>query len=81
MLEISNKTNLLEQKSYKYSLQDVADPNLYRDIYPYDSASRSTIGASRWGCRKTSGSPIRRSATVNSLWIRTLWIRLWTCIN
>ena len=34
MLEISNKTNLLEQKSYKYSLQDVADPNLYRDIYP-----------------------------------------------
>ena len=36
VLEISNKTNLLEQKSYKYSLQDVADPNLYRDIYPYD---------------------------------------------
>ncbi len=40
MLEISNKTNLLEQKSYKYSLQDVADPNLYRDIYPYDSVPR-----------------------------------------
>ena len=40
MLEISNKTNLLEQKSYKYSLQDVADPNLYRDIYPYDSLPR-----------------------------------------
>ena len=35
MLEISKKTNLLEQKSYKYSLQDVAEPNLYRDIYPY----------------------------------------------
>ncbi len=33
MLEISNKTNLLEQKSYKYSLQDVAEPNLQRDIY------------------------------------------------
>ena len=33
MLEISNKTNLLEQKSYKYSLQDVAEPNLLRDIY------------------------------------------------
>ena len=35
MLEISNKTNLLEQKSYKYSLQDVAEPNLQRDIYSY----------------------------------------------
>jgi len=33
MLEISNRTNLLEQKSYKYSLQDVADPNLQRDIF------------------------------------------------
>ncbi len=35
MLEISNKTNLLEQKSYKYSLQDVDEPNLMRDIYSY----------------------------------------------
>lgn len=35
MLEISNKTNLLEQKSYKYSLQDVAEPNLLRDVYSY----------------------------------------------
>ncbi len=35
MLEISSKTNLLEQKSYKYSLQDVAEPNLQRDIYSY----------------------------------------------
>ena len=37
MLEISSKTNLLEQKSYKYSLQDVAEPNLQRDIYSYGS--------------------------------------------
>jgi len=36
MLEISNSTNLLEQNSYKYSLQDIAEPNLYRDIYSYD---------------------------------------------
>ena len=35
MLEISSKTNLLEQKSYKYSLQDVAEPNLLRDVYSY----------------------------------------------
>ncbi len=36
MIELSSKTNLLEQKSYKYTLQDVKEPNLYRDIYPYD---------------------------------------------
>ena len=35
MLEISAKTNLLEKKSYKYSLQDVAEPNLHRDVYSY----------------------------------------------
>ncbi len=35
MLEISLKTNLLEQKSYKYQLQDVENPNLYRDVYSY----------------------------------------------
>ena len=40
MLEISSKTNLLEQKSYKYSLQDVAEPNLYREVYPYTEAPR-----------------------------------------
>ena len=37
MLEISRKTNLLEQKNYRYSLQDVQDPNLYRDIYNYET--------------------------------------------
>ena len=40
MLEISNKTNLLEQKSYKYSLQDVAEPNLQRDIYSYGTVPK-----------------------------------------
>ncbi len=29
-------SHLLEQSQYKYSLQDVPDPNLYRDIYPYE---------------------------------------------
>ena len=33
MLEISSRTNLLEQKSYKYSLQDIPQPNLQRDIF------------------------------------------------
>ncbi len=40
MLEVSNKTNLLEQKSYHYELQDIPEPNLYRDIYPYDEVPR-----------------------------------------
>ena len=40
MLEMSNKTNLLEQRQYKYSLQDVPEANLYRDIYPYDEIPR-----------------------------------------
>jgi len=40
MLEISGRTNLLEQKSYKYSLQDVAEPNLQRDIYSYGTVPK-----------------------------------------
>ena len=40
MLEISSKTNLLEQKSYKYQLQDVTEPKLYREIYPYDEVPK-----------------------------------------
>ena len=36
MILKNRHSNLLEQSQYKYSLQDVADPNLYREIYPYD---------------------------------------------
>ena len=36
MIIKSPHTNLIEQSQYKYSLQDVEEPNLYRDIYPYD---------------------------------------------
>jgi len=35
MLTRSDASNLLEFSQYKYSLQDVENPNLYRDIYPY----------------------------------------------
>ena len=47
MLEISNKTNLLEQKNYKYSLQDVEDPNLYRDLFPYTDVPRISFNHRR----------------------------------
>ncbi len=40
MLEFSNKTNLLEQKNYNYALQDVAEPNLYRELYNYEEIPR-----------------------------------------
>ena len=40
MLEISGKTNLLEQKSYRYELQDVEEPELYRDVYTYTEVPR-----------------------------------------
>ena len=33
MLEFDAKSNLLEQANYKYQLQDVAEPNLYRELY------------------------------------------------
>lgn len=35
MLELSTYSNLLEQKIYRYRLQDVENANLYRDLYPY----------------------------------------------
>ena len=47
MLEISSQTNLLEQNSYKYSLQDIPDPNLYRDLYPYDDIPRISFNHRR----------------------------------
>ena len=35
MISKNSYSNLLEQSQYKYSLQDVSEANLYRDIYPY----------------------------------------------
>ena len=40
MLQLSPHTNLLEQKSFYYALQDIEQPNLYREIYDYDSVPR-----------------------------------------
>ena len=35
MVKKNPQTNLLEIAQYKYSLQDVEEPNLYRDLYEY----------------------------------------------
>lgn len=40
MLEISKKTNLLEQNIYKYTLQDIEEPNLYREMFNYEEVPK-----------------------------------------
>ena len=40
MLELSTKTNLLEENDYRYSLQDVKEPILYRDVYSYEEVPK-----------------------------------------
>lgn len=51
MLEFSKKTNQLMQSKYKYQLQEVEEPNLYREIFDYEAipkiAFRSFYGISR----------------------------------
>lgn len=36
MLEFNKKTNLLESIAQEYPLEEVKDPNLYRDYFSYD---------------------------------------------
>lgn len=40
MLKLSKKSNLLEQSIYKYSLQDIENPNLYREMYDYEEVPK-----------------------------------------
>ena len=47
MLEKNRKSNLLEQSQYKYALQDVAQPNLYRELYPYDEVPKTPFNHRR----------------------------------
>ena len=43
MITYNNKTNLLELRRYQYSLQDVEEPNLYRDNFNYDEVPKVTF--------------------------------------
>ena len=36
VIEFNKKSNLLMQNKYQYSLQDVEEPNLYREIFDYE---------------------------------------------
>ena len=40
MIVKNNKTNLLEEKVYDYSLQDVKDPQLFREIFDYENVPK-----------------------------------------
>ncbi len=40
MIEKNNKTNLLEEKIYSYKLQDVSEPQLFRDVFEYTSVPK-----------------------------------------
>ena len=40
MIKMNPYSNLIEQAQYKYSLQDVDEANLYRDIYPYEEVPK-----------------------------------------
>ncbi|MCL2867609.1 MAG: 2-isopropylmalate synthase, partial [Clostridia bacterium] len=37
MLKFDKRTNLIQQAKYKYALQDVKEPNLYRESFDYES--------------------------------------------
>ena len=47
MFSINKKSNLLEQDPYKYSLQDVEEPQLYRDMFSYDEVPLITFNHRR----------------------------------
>lgn len=40
MLELSKRSNLLEQANYQYELQDIPDPNLYRELFDYENVPK-----------------------------------------
>ena len=47
MIELNPSSNLLEQDPYEYELQDVAEAQLFRDIYPYEEVPKSPFNHRR----------------------------------
>lgn len=43
LIYYNERNHLLEVRNYQYELQDVPEPNLYRDIYPYDEVPKCTF--------------------------------------
>ena len=42
-VRFSKRSNLLEQSIYKYNLQNVTKPNLFREVFPFDEIPRVTF--------------------------------------
>ncbi len=47
MIDFNKKTNTLEQIDFQYSLQDVEEPNLYRDMFSYAEVPKCTFNHRR----------------------------------
>ena len=47
MIEINPKSNLLEEKTYRYTLQDIKEPRLFRDMFPYDEIPKTPFNNRR----------------------------------
>ncbi len=47
MLEFNKRTNTLEQTQYRHSLQDISEPNLYREIFNYDEIPKCAFNHRR----------------------------------
>ncbi len=47
MVRFNNRTNTLEEANYQYSLQDVAEPNLYREIFKYEEIPKCAFNHTR----------------------------------
>ena len=42
-VEFNRRSNLIEQSVYKYSLQEIPEPNLFREIFPYEEIPKITF--------------------------------------
>lgn len=47
MIKYNDRTNLMEAIEFNYLLNDVKDPNFYRDVYPYDEIPKVTFNHTR----------------------------------
>ncbi len=47
MITFNKSTNTLEQSAYKYTLQEVDEPNLYRDMFNYEEVPKCTFNHRR----------------------------------
>lgn len=47
MISYNEHSHLLEQRAYSYTLQDVAEPNLYRELYPYTEIPKTAFNHRR----------------------------------